>query len=208
MDNNGLRPGGLVNGVAGDAGRFRYYQRTHHSIDRDFSLSVRMIDAVGGQHPVFVRHKFPGGRRDFERGSLQGLPGEAVLFQHDQLPGGLVAELQRYRLTRLDFGGLRGIVQHIIGPLAGFLCDHRHAGGEAVHPDGSRAVRHKFTVGAADHAARAVRQHKFHIGQGLARHGVLLYDQQGGHGLVAELQCHSLARFDFDSLRGIVQHIA
>ena len=208
VHNHRLRPGGLVDGVAGDAGRFRHHQRAHHTIYRDFSLAVRIVDAIAGQHPIFIRHKFPGGGGDFKGGPLQGLPGEAVLFQHDQLPGGLVAELQCHRLARLDLDSLGSIVQNIIGPLPGFLCDHRHAGGETVHPYGPRAVRHKFAVGVADHAARAVRQQKFHIGQGLARHSILLYDQQGGHGLVAEFQRHRLARFYLHGLRGIVQDIA
>ena len=108
---HGLRPGGLVDDVAGDALGFGDYQRPHHAVNGDLAVLVGVIQAVGADVPAGVRYKLSGGGGHFELHPLEGLSVRAP-FQDHQRPG----------LAVLNHNGL-GIAA---------LPDH-HIGGRAVH---------------------------------------------------------------------------
>ena len=77
----------------------------------------------------------------------------------DELTCGLVAELHRDSLARLDLDGLGRIIQQVavLGP--GFLYHQR---GSRLHPfyqEGACAVCHKFAV-AVSHHGSVCRSHK------------------------------------------------
>lgn len=171
---------------------------------------------IGFIHPIracktlIIGDKLTACGRDFKLSTLQWLSCNTVFFDNNQTPFRLVPKFERHCLIRLDFDRLRNVVQHIPRPCAGFLCNHGHAGFEAVNADRARAVRNVFAVGISDYIAIAAGQLEFDIRKRFAGRSILFDDEQAALFVVSE--CY---RYDIlflagkvDRLRGIVNHIA
>ena len=62
VDLDGLGLWSRVDGVAGDGLRLRDHQGTHHPVDLDLAVLVRLVEAVTGDVAVLVGDKFAGRR--------------------------------------------------------------------------------------------------------------------------------------------------
>ena len=85
----------------------------------------------------------------------------------------MIAELQRHDRVSLDLDALRGIVEDVAILGTHFFCDDRHARGQAVNTDGSRAIGHIAAIRRTDYTSVRVGHKELHIGNGSAGHGVL-----------------------------------
>ena len=142
-----LRPGGLVDGVAGDGGRLRHHQRTNYAIDGDFSVLVGEIQAVAADLAVFIGDKLAGGGSDFEGDALQRLPSKGVPFVDHQRSRLGVGHNDGLRVAALPDGHIgAGLVHDIAGRGLDFR-QHISAGGEVGDLDLSAAVGGEYTVG-------------------------------------------------------------
>ena len=113
-------------------------------------------------------------------------------------------------MTCLDGRGLRGVVQQIAVPCAGFLYHQRCAGDDVCNRESTCAVRHIFAVGVTHHRSVRSRHHKLNIGKGLMGHAVDLLHQQTALGTVAKIELHHilLLAADVDRLRCGVDDMA
>ena len=167
------------------------------------ACAVRHIFAVGVADEIAVRI------RDKELHIGDGSVRHSVYLFHQNAAPGLVAELQRHHGIAFDFDALRRIVQDVAILGTHFFCDDRHAGGQAINADGARAIGHIFAVGVADHAAIRIGDEELHIGNGGAGHGVLFYDQEGTHLIVAKGHGNDVLILagEIDRFRGVGDHI-
>ena len=164
IHHNGLALAVFINQVARDCGNLSKYQCPGHTADVNLALGICIIDAIAGQLPANVVHHLPIGKGDFEAYALQGGPAvqTAVLVERDR-PLGLVAELQGYRLPRLDGGGLGHVVQDVILFCPGLAHHQRRAGVHIGDQDGARAVGDKLAIGVAQHGPVAVGDKKLAV---------------------------------------------
>ncbi|NBI82077.1 hypothetical protein D3Z48_08265 [Clostridiaceae bacterium] len=173
------------------------------------TVFVGFIHPIRACKPLIIGDKFAACGRDFELNTLQWLSRNTVLFDNNQAPFRLVPKFECHCLVSLDFDRLRNVVQHIPRPRAGFLCNHGHAGFEAVNADCAGAVHHIFTVRISDHIAVAACQLEFDIRKWFAGRSILFDDEQAALFVVSE--CY---RYDIlflagkvDRLRGIADDI-
>ena len=121
----------------------------------------------------------------------------------------MIAKFQRHDRVSLDLDALRGIVEDVAILGTHLFCDDRHAGRQAVNADGTCAIGHMLSVGRADHAAIRIGDEELHIGNGGAGHGVLFYDQEGTHLIVAKGHGDHVLILtgEIDRFRGVGDHI-
>ena len=176
----------------------------------DLPVGVGLVKVVAARQSLIVGDKFAACRGDLKLGSGQRCFRNAVILLDDQSAFWSVAELQRDRLPRLDVRRLRGVVQHIAVLCAGFLCDQRRAGGDAVNKNRSGAVGHIVAVGISQHRTAGVGDKKANVRQGDAGHAVDLLDQQGAGGRVAKVELHNVLFLsaDIGGLRGGVDDVS
>ena len=213
-----LRPGGLVDGVAGDGGRFRHHQRPHHAVDGDFAVLVGEIQAVAADLSVFSRYELARGGGHLEGDALQGLPGEGIPFVDDQRTGLGVFHDDGLRVAALPDDNIgAGGVHDIPGGGLDFSQDVS-AGGKVGDLDFSLGVGGEDSIlgqrGRADHAVQPYltacrRGHaELRAGEGLAGGAVPLLDNDGPARLVLKGQADGAALFDLDGLALRVQNKA
>ena len=171
--------------------------------NRERTCAVRHKFAVGVADQVAVRIC------DKELHIGDGSAGHSVHLFHEHAALGLIAELQRHDGIALDFDALRGIIQDVpfLGPH--LFRDDRHAGGQVINADGSRAIGHILSVGVADHAAIRIGDEELHIGNRSAGHGVLFDNKQRTHLIVAEGHGNDVLILtgEIDRFRGVGDHI-
>ena len=171
--------------------------------NRERACAVRHELAVGVADEIAV------GIRDKELHVRDGSVRHSVHLFHEHAALGLIAKLQRHDSIALDLDALRGIIQDVpfLGPH--LFRDDRHAGGQVVNADGSRAIGHILSVGVADHAAIRIGDEELHIGNGGAGYGVLFGNKQRTHLIVAEGHSNDVLILtgEIDRFRGIGDHI-
>ena len=213
---HGLRPGGLVDGIAGKGLDLRDHQCTHHAVDGDFTVFVGEIEAVAGNVTAGVGDIFAGGGRDLERHACQRFPGEGVPLVNDQCSGLAVFNHHRLRIAALPDDNIgAGGVHHI----AGWGLDFRQnisAGGKVRDFDFPLCVRGENAVlGQAGRSDHTVQPHltacgschsELGPGEGLAGGAVPFLDDNGPFWLVFEGQANRPALFDLDGLRLRIQN--
>ena len=97
-----LRPGGLVNGVAGNRPGFLDHDSTHHAGNSDFSVGIGGIQAIAGQVAVGGVHIAAAsiGQLKFHTG--QRLLGDGIQLADYQPTSSLVPKGQRLRFAFLN----------------------------------------------------------------------------------------------------------
>jgi len=171
--------------------------------NRERTCAVRHELAVGVANQVAVRI------RDKELDVRDGSVRHSIHLFHKHTALGLITEFQRHDRAALDLDALRGIVEDVAILGTHLFCDDRHAGRQAVNADGACAVGRILSVGVADHAAIRIGDEELHIGNGSAGHGVLFYDQEGTHLIVAKGHGDHVLILtgEIDRFRGVGDHI-
>ena len=147
IDYHRLGAAGLVDGVAGDGGRFRHHQRPHHTMDGDFAILVGEVQAVAADLPVFIRYKLPCGSSHFESDALQRLAGEGVPLVDDQRSGLGVFHNDGLGVAALPDDHIGGGCINDIPAIRGLdLRQHIRAGGQVGDLDLALGVRGKNAV--------------------------------------------------------------
>ena len=155
VDGDGLALAVRVDGISRHALQFRCDDGAGYPGQGDLTCGVRIVDALAGQGAAPVIHIAAIRVFDLKLDALQGNglgPVPAPLFDH-QIAQGLIPKFQSDGLARLDLDGLGDIIQQVSGFGPGFLHHQRGAGGDIFHQEGTRAVRHKFTVIVAYHGS-------------------------------------------------------
>ena len=208
-DLDGLTAGGIVNAIPLDGFHLGHNHRSGDAAENDLAVFVRSVQALAGKCAVI--HEATIGIGDLEQHTLQ----RRFLIRAGQLIDNkgalrLIAELQRHGLACLDGCGLRGVVQQIAVPCAGFLYYQRRAGSDVRNRESTCAVRHIFAVGIAHHRSVCGGHHKFHIGKGLMGRAVDLLHQQAALGRISKIELHHilLLAADIGRLRCGVDHMA
>ena len=156
-------------------------RRTRCNIrNRERTCTVRHELAIGVADEIAV------GIRDKELHIGDGRVRHSVHLFHQNAALGLIAEFQRHHGIALDLDALRGIVEDVAILGTHLFCDDRHAGSQAVNTDSTCAVGHVAAIRRTDYTSVRVGHKELHIGNGSAGHGVLFYDQEGTHLIVAE----------------------
>ena len=199
-DFDGLAAGGIVNAIPLDGFHLRYDNRSSDAAENDLAVFVRSVQALAGKCAIV--HEAAIGIGDLEQHTLQG----CFLIRTGQLIDNkgalrLIAELQRHGLASLDGCGLRGVVQQIAVPCAGFLHHQRRAGIDAADGKAACAVCHIFAVGIAHHRSVRSRHHKLNIRKGLMGRAVDLLDEQAALGTVAKIELHHILLLAADVCR-------
>ena len=174
-------------------------------------------DVRNGERACAVRHELAVGVsdeiavgiRDKELHVRDGSVRHSVHLFHQNAALGLIAELQRHHGIAFDLDALRRIVQNVAVFCPHLTGDDRHAGSQAVNADGARAIGHILSVGVANHAAIRIGDEELHIGNGGAGHGVLFYDQEGPHLIVAKGHGDHVLILagEINGFRGVGDHI-
>ena len=99
VDYHRLGAAGLVDGVAGNGGRFRHHQSPHHTMDGDFAVLVGEVQTVAADLSVFSGYELAGRGRHLEGHTLQGLPGEGIPLVDHQGSGLGVFHDDRLRIA-------------------------------------------------------------------------------------------------------------
>ena len=190
-DFDGLAAGGIVNAIPLDGFHLGHNHRSGDAAENDLAVFIGPIQALAGKCAIV--HEAAIGIGDLEQYALQG----CFLIRTGQLIDNkgalrLIAELQRHGLTCLDGRGLRGVVQQIAVPCAGFLHHQRCAGSDVRNRESTCAVRHIFAVSVAHHCSVRSRHHKLNIGKGLMGCAVDLLHQQTAFGIVPEVELHHI----------------
>ena len=103
MDHNRLGPGGLVDGIAWNRGRFRYHDGAHHPGNGNLALPVRIVEVVGGELAVFIRDIGPIRIGDLELHTLQRLMGAgAAPLDDDQIACGSISKFEANGFAAAD----------------------------------------------------------------------------------------------------------
>ena len=210
IDHHRLGAAGLVDGVAGNGGRFRHHQRPYHTMDGDFAVLVGEVQAVAADLSVFSGYKLAGRGRHFEGHALQGLPGEGVPLVDHQGSGLGVFHDDRLRIAVFADDHVCGRTIHHI-PCRGLdLSQHISAGGQIGDRDLALPIRGKDTVlrqgAGADHAvqphlaASGSGHPELRAGEGLTGGAVPLLDDELALGLVLEGQADRAALLDLNGL--------
>ena len=203
IDYHRLGAAGLVDGVAGNGGRFRHHQRPHHAMDGDFAILVGEVQAVAADLSVFSGDELAGRGRHFEGHALQGLPGEEIPLVDHQGSGLGVFHDDRLRIAVFADDHVCGRTIHHI-PCRGLdLSQHISAGGQIGDRDLTLPIRGKDTVlsqgRGADHAvqphltASGSGHPELRAGKGLTGGAVPLLDDELALGLVFEGQADRAA---------------
>ena len=190
-DFDGLAAGGIVNAIPLDGFHLRYDNRSGDAAENDLAVFISPIQALAGKCAIV--HEAAIGIGDLEQHALQG----CFLIRTGQLIDNkgalrLIAELHRHGLASLDGRGLRGVVQQIAVPCAGFLHHQRRAGIDAADGKAACAVCHIFAVGIAHHRSVRSGHEKFYIGERRVCRAVDLLHQQAALGAVAEVELHHI----------------
>ena len=212
MDHNRLGPGGLVDGIAWNRGRFRYHDGAHHPGNGNLALPVRIVEAVGGELAVFIRDIGPIRIGDLELHTLQRLMGAgAAPLDDDQIACGSISKFEANGFAAADQGVLGAVVQQVarLGP----YLPRNHCGsrGEALHQNLARAVGHIPAVVGADEVSAAVRQQELDVRERLPFLIIRdLRNKQRPQRRVAEPQGDHILLFarDIDSLGFRVDEVA
>ena len=113
VDGDNLRPGGLVNGVAGNRPGFSGHDSAGHAGNADFSVGIGGIETVAGQMAVGVVHIAAASVGQFKFHACQWLLGDGIQLADHQLTRPLIPEGQFGGLGACgDLHGLGGAVQH------------------------------------------------------------------------------------------------
>ena len=211
IDYHRLGAAGLVDGVAGNGGRFRHHQRPHHTMDGDFAVLVGEVQAVAADLSVFSGYKLTGRGRHLEGHALQGLPGEGVPLVDHQGSGLGVFHDDRLRIAVFADDHVCGRTIHHIPCWGLELVDDISAGGQIDDRDLAMPIRGKDAVlrqgAGADHAvqphlaASGSGHPELRAGKGLTGGAVPLLDDELTLGLVLEGQADRAALLDLNGLR-------
>ena len=218
IDHHRLGAAGLVDGVAGNGGLFRHYQRPHHTMDGDFSVLIGEVQAVAADLSVFSGYELAGRGRHLEGHALQGLPGEGVPLVDHQCSGLGVFHDDRLCIAVFADDHVCGRTIHHISCRGLDLSQHISAGGQIGDRDLALPIRGKDAVlrqgAGADHAvqphltAGGSGHPELRAGEGLARGAVPLLDDELTLGLVLEGEGHRAALLDLNGLALGVDQIA
>ena len=215
---HGLGAAGLVDGVAGNGGRFRHHQRPHHTMDGDFAVLVGEVQAVAADLSVFSGYKLTGRGRHLEGHALQGLPGEGIPLVDHQGSGLGVFHNDSLCITVFADDHVGAGTVHDV-PCRGLdLSQHISAGGQIGDRDLALPIRGKDTVlrqgAGADHAiqshltASGSGHTELRAGKGLTGGTVPLLNDELALGLVLEGQADRAAFLDLNGLGLSINDIA
>ena len=147
VHHHGLGPGGLVDGITRNGGRFRHHQRPHHTVNGDFAILVGEVQAVAADLPVFIRYKLPCGGSHFEGDALQRFAGEGVPLVDDQRSGLGVFHNDGLGIAALPDDHIGGGCINDIPAVRGLdLRQYIRAGGQVGDLDLALGVRGKNAV--------------------------------------------------------------
>ena len=218
IDHHRLGAAGLVDGVAGNGGRFRHHQRPHHAMDGDFAVLIGEVQAVAADLSVFSGYERAGRGRHPEGHALQGLPGEGIPLVDNQCACFGILDDDRLRVTLAADDHIGGGSIHDIACGGLDLRQHISAGGQIGDFDLALTVGGKNAVlrqgAGADHA---VQPHltssgsghtELRAGKGLTGGAVPLLDDELALGLVLEGQADRAALLDLNGLALGINDIA
>ena len=176
IDSDGLRR--AVENIARDGRGFLYHIGIGGELREDNHTGfIRVIQPIGGNCALRIRHKAAGRVGNGKGDALQRLTGHSVFFDDNQTALRLVSELQRYGFIRLDFDALGRIVEDIAGNGARFLYHNGDPRLQVVNLNRAAAVGHKQSVAVAQHKAVGGNGAKLHISKRRSGHCVLFDDQ-------------------------------
>ena len=113
VHNHGLAAGLLMDGVARDALHLSHHDGAGDAGNLDLAVFIGPVQTVGGKLSAICINHTTISIGDLELNAFQRLLGHGILLVDDETALGLVAELQSDRLTGLDAGSLRRIIQNV-----------------------------------------------------------------------------------------------
>ena len=113
VHHNSLAAGFLVDGVARDALHLSRHDGAGDAGNLDLAVFICPVQTVGGKLSAICINHTTISIGDLELNAFQRLLGHGILLVDDETALGLVAELQSDRLTGLDAGSLRRIIQNV-----------------------------------------------------------------------------------------------
>ena len=204
----GLRIG--VNRIARDAFHLRYHHCACEAGKNNLTFRVGPVQAIAGELPAVGIHKTSVRVCDFE---LYPFKRRFLViareFVDNELSCGLIAELQGHRLSGLNLGGLRRVVQKEPIFCPGFFDYECGARVDALNEDGPRGIGHEVAVAVAHHGPVALSHKELNIrNRGIVGTGHL-FDKQRALGAVAKIDLNNLLILagEIDRLRRGVDHM-
>ena len=102
-----------MDGVARDALHLSRHDGAGDAGNLDLAVFIGPVQTVGGKLSAICINHTTISIGDLELNAFQRLLGHGILLVDDETALGLVAELQSDRLTGLDAGSLRRIIQNV-----------------------------------------------------------------------------------------------